>query len=116
MPLKAGLPVVARGQHNATPLHWAAFHGNCEMVRAILPFHPPLEATDGDFNGTPLGWAIHGSENGWRRETGDYAGTVNALLDAGAKRPEKIAGTEAVQDALRAQPHGYLGSGTLGTV
>jgi len=38
---ECGLPVDARGQHNATPLHWAAFHGNCEMVKAILPFGPP---------------------------------------------------------------------------
>jgi len=52
--LKVGLPVDARGQHGATPLHWAAFHGNCEMVKEILPFGPPLEATDADFTGTPL--------------------------------------------------------------
>src|SRR5262249_9915952 len=44
--LKAGLAVDARGQHNATPLHWAAFHGNCEMVTVILAFGPPLEITD----------------------------------------------------------------------
>jgi ankyrin repeat protein len=68
--LKAGLPVDARGQHQATPLHWAAFHGNREMVKEILPFGPPLEATDADFNSTPLGWALHGSEHGWcARET-----------------------------------------------
>jgi ankyrin repeat protein len=67
--LKAGLPVDARGQHNATPLHWAAFHGNREMVQAILPFGPPLEATDADFNSTPLGWAVHGSEHGWHQQS-----------------------------------------------
>jgi hypothetical protein len=99
--LKAGLPVDARGQHQATPLHWAAFHGNCEMVKAILPFGPPLEATDADFNGTPLGWAIHGSENGWHVQTGDYAGTVEALIEAGARLPERMGGTEAVREVLR---------------
>jgi ankyrin repeat protein len=99
--LKAGLPVDARGQHNATPLHWAAFHGNYEMVRAILPFGPPLEVTDADFNGTPLGWAVHGSENGWYRQTGDYAGTVEALLAAGARLPERLGGAEAVREVLR---------------
>ena len=31
--LESGLPVDARGQHNATPLHWAAFHGNSEMAQ-----------------------------------------------------------------------------------
>jgi hypothetical protein len=99
--LKAGLPVDARGQHNATPLHWAAFHGNCEMVKAILPFGPPLEATDSDFNGTPLDWAVHGSEKGWYRQTGDYAGTVEALIAAGARLPERLGGAEAVREVLR---------------
>lgn len=41
--LAAGLPVDELGQHQATPLHWAAFHGNAEMVREILRYHPPLE-------------------------------------------------------------------------
>jgi ankyrin repeat protein len=99
--LKVGLPVDARGQHNATPLHWAAFHGNRDMVQAILPFGPPLEATDGDFNGTPLGWAMHGSKDGWYRQSGDYAGTVEALLAAGARLPERLGGTEAVREVLR---------------
>ena len=99
--LKAGLPVDARGQHNATPLHWAAFHGNCEMVNAILAFGPPLEVTDGDFNGTPLGWAIYGSENGWPSQSGDYAGTVVVLIMAGARLPEQLGGTEVVREVLR---------------
>jgi hypothetical protein len=99
--LKAGLPVDARGQHNATPLHWAAFHGNREMVHAILPFGPPLEATDSDFHATPLGWAMYGSEHGWYAKTGDYAGTAIALIQAGARLPEQWGGTEAVREALR---------------
>jgi ankyrin repeat protein len=99
--LAAGLPVDARKQHGATPLHWAAFHGNAEMVKAILPHKPPLETVDDDFHATPLGWAMHGSEQGWYCRTGDYAGTVELLLRAGAKRPEKIKGSEPVQAVLR---------------
>ncbi len=98
--LESGFPVTARGQHEATPLHWAAFHGNAEMARVILGFAPPLEATDADFQGTPLGWAMYGSMNGWHRETGDYGATVAALLEAGAKRPQEIGGSPAVQKAL----------------
>jgi len=98
--LKAGLPVDARGQHSATPLHWAAFHGNCEMVKAILPFGPPLEVTDADFNGTPLGWAVHGSEEGWYRQNGDYGGTIEALIAAGARLPERLGGADAVREVL----------------
>jgi hypothetical protein len=82
--LAAGLPADARGQHGGTPLHWAAWHGNVEMVREILRYNPPLEVTDAEFNATPLGWANHGSEHGWHRETGDYPATIEALHRAGA--------------------------------
>ena len=98
--LAAGLSVNALGQHCATPLHWAAFHGNVEMAREILRYDPPLELTDADFSGTPLGWAIHGSEHGWYCQTGNYSATVEALIGAGAKIPEKVAGTAAVREAL----------------
>jgi ankyrin repeat protein len=99
--LAAGLSVNAVGQHKGTPLHWAAFHGNAEMTREVLEYNPSLERTDADFNATPLGWAIHGSEHGWFRQTGDYAGTIELLLKAGAKLPKKIGGTHAVKEILR---------------
>jgi ankyrin repeat protein len=99
--LAAGLPVDEVGQHKATPLHWAGFHGNADMAREILRYNPTLERTDADFNSTPLGWAIHGSENGWYCDTGDYAGTVETLLKAGAKMPENDGGTDAVKEVLR---------------
>jgi ankyrin repeat protein len=99
--LACGWPVDARGQHQATPLHWAAFHGNDEMARAILALSPPLEATDADFHGTPLGWAIHGSEHGWHSSSGNYAETGETLLKAGAKVPEFAKGTEPVRKVLR---------------
>jgi len=98
--LASGLPVDARGQHGATPLHWAAFHGNAEMAKEILRYHPPLEQTDADFHGTPLGWAVYGSENGWFCRTGDYADTVEAIIKAGAKLPDQNGGTTAVREVL----------------
>jgi ankyrin repeat protein len=99
--LECNLPVDARGQHQGTPLHWAAFHGNAEMTRVVLAFGPPLEALDADFHSTPLGWAIHGSQHGWNPDAGDYAATVEALLQAGAKSPTEIGGSEAVRAVLR---------------
>jgi len=99
--LAAGLPADALSQHGGTPLHWAAFHGNAEMVREVLLHHPPLELKDAAFDATPLGWAIHGSEHGWHCKTGDYAATVKALLEAGAKPPENPAGSTAVREVLR---------------
>jgi ankyrin repeat protein len=99
--LAAGFPVDATGQHEGTPLHWAAFHGNPEMTHDILKYHPPLEKTDRDFKSTPLGWAIHGSEHGWHAKTGDYPAVVELLLDAGAKLPENSSkGTETVRAVL----------------
>ncbi len=97
----AGWPVDARGQHGGTPLHWAAFHGNLEMVKALLPCRPPLELKDFEFHATPLGWAIHGSADGWYRDTGDYVGVVEALLAAGAVRPERDDGSPQVRELLR---------------
>ena len=99
--LAAGLPVDALGQHRATPLHWASFQGNAEMAQEILRHNPPLELKDADFKSTPLGWGIYGSENGWHFDKSDYARTVELILQGGAKRPDKIGGTEAVKEVLR---------------
>jgi len=85
--LESGWPVDARGQHGATALHWAGFHGNVAMTREILKHHPPLDALSHEFEGTPLHWALYGSRHGWYCKSGDYAGTVEAMLDAGADAP-----------------------------
>ena len=103
--LTAGFPVESFGQHHATPLHWAAWHGNAELVRLILTHNPPIENSDNDYRVTPLNWALHGSQNGWYRDAGDYPATVEVLLNAGARMPDKLGGTEAVQTVLRR--HGW---------
>jgi ankyrin repeat protein len=102
--LAAGWPVGATGQHGATALHWAGFHGNPAMARVILPHHPPLEARERDYGQTPLQWTLYGSVNGWYADRGDYVGTLEVLLDAGAKAPPLTAdlkGTPAVLEVLR---------------
>jgi len=77
--LKAGWPVEVRGHENATALHWAAFHGNAEMVRALLA-HGASPVVRGDVHdGTPLDWARYGSQHGWQCRTGQYE-TVIGLL------------------------------------
>jgi ankyrin repeat protein len=99
--LAAGLPVDGLSQHHATALHWAAWHGNAELVQLIGQYHPDLENAANDYKSKPMGWAMHGSENGWHRETGDYPATVEALLAAGARLPESVQGSEAVRETLR---------------
>jgi Ankyrin repeats (3 copies) len=101
--LEAGWPVDTPGEMGATALHWAGFHGNAEMARVILRFRPALELKSREYAGTALSWAVFGSGNGWHRETGDYVGTVRALLEAGATVPphaEALEPSEAVQEVL----------------
>jgi hypothetical protein len=69
-------------------------HGNAEMVREILRYHPQLELSC-DHGITGLGSALHGSMNGWHRDTGDYVSTVEALLSAGARAPKVTDDLEA---------------------
>lgn len=98
--LESGSPV--EGTENVSPLHWACFHGNLEMVQAILKCQPPLEKTDTEFHARPLGWAVHGSLNGWHKARGNYTGVVEALIHAGAViPPDSGGGSEAVREVLR---------------
>jgi ankyrin repeat protein len=102
--LEAGWPAEARGQHGGTPMHWAAWHGNTEMTRDLLRHRAPLEVTDSDYGGTPLSWAVYGSVHGWRCQSGDYSGTVEELLKAGARPPaltDDLQASEAVLETLR---------------
>ena len=101
--LEAGWPVDTPGEMGATALHWAGFNGNAEMIREILRFHPALELKSREHEGTPLGWALYGSGNGWHRDTGDFVGTIRALLDAGATLPphaEELEPSDAVLEVL----------------
>lgn len=103
--LGAGWPADVHGHHNRTALHWAAFHGNADMTREILRHHPPLNEKESEWQAPPIGWAIYGSKHGWHQGYGDYAGTVEALLQAGAAPPaehiDKLDTTESVRAVLR---------------
>ncbi len=101
--LEAGWPVDTPGEMGATALHWAGFNGNAEMTREILRFHPALELKSREYAGTALAWAVYGSGNGWHRDTGDFVGTIRALLEAGATVPphaEELEPNEAVLEML----------------
>jgi len=101
--LQAGWPVDAPGELGATALHWAGFNGNAEMAREILRFHPALELKSREYAGTALAWAVFGSGNSWRRDTGDFVATIQALLDAGATVPphaEELEPSDAVLEVL----------------
>ncbi len=102
--LKAGWPVDARGEYGLTALQWTAWHGNAEMVREVLKYGPDVHLKDCQHEIPALGSALHGSENSWHRDTGDYAATVEALIEAGAKPPkltDDLEASEAVREVLK---------------
>jgi len=99
--LKAGWPPDATMPKHVTALHWAGFHGDVEIAKLLLASGAPLEARDGQYDATPLGWAMHGSRFGWGRAESDYPGVVTALLDAGAKVPADHGASASVLEVLR---------------
>ena len=103
--LRRGFPVTARSQHGAMPLHWAAFHGNPDMVADVLRHDPPIDAQDPQFHGPPMGWLIQGALNPWRGiATGKHGACARLLLDAGAQVDEASlpTGHDGVDRVLRA--------------
>jgi hypothetical protein len=103
--LRRGFPVTALSQHGAMPLHWAAFHGNPDMLADVLRHDPPVDAEDRQFHGTPMGWLIHGALNPWRGiATGKYGACARLLLDAGAPVDEASlpTGDDGIDQVLRA--------------
>jgi ankyrin repeat protein len=71
--LRRGFSVTALSQHGAMPLHWAAHHGNADMMEEVLRYNPPIEAQDRQFHGTAMGWLIHGALTPWGFSTDDTA-------------------------------------------
>jgi ankyrin repeat protein len=76
--LASGWPPEARNGAGVTALHWAAWHGNVEMIRDLLAHGAPLDAMDNTHLATPVQWGGHGRENGGR-EGGDYAAALDLL-------------------------------------
>ncbi len=86
-------------------IYWAGFHGNADMMEALLrgSIKQPINEKDKNYNSSPLGWAIHGSMNSWERANGDYPRTVQLLADAGAAFTEAWppTGNEGIDEVLR---------------
>ncbi len=107
MLLAAGWPADPVMETGQTALHFAAWHGNAEAVRDLLAHQASVQAVETEHGGTPLGWALHGSQNSWHRHTGDYPATVRALLAAGADAallPEPLEATDEVLEVIRRLP------------
>jgi hypothetical protein len=82
--LDSGMDVDPRGWSNFTPLDQAAMHGRIHTVRLLIARGADLNGCAFDDEGpTPLDCALWGLQNN-RAPDGDYPGTVEALLAAGA--------------------------------
>jgi ankyrin repeat protein len=102
--LGVGWPVNSMDSQRVTALHWAAFHGNSQLARVLLEAGAPIGIADKTHQALPLGWATFGSLHGWHASSGDYAGVVKLLLDAGATPPPTLKDSDAspaVIDVLR---------------
>jgi ankyrin repeat protein len=100
--LDAGMNVDTRGWSRFTPLDQAAMHGRTDTVRLLI--HRGADLTDCAFDDdgpTPLDCALWGLRNN-RADNGDYLGTVEALLSAGAPTAHSGQTGEAAIDALLA--------------
>jgi ankyrin repeat protein len=106
--LGVGWPVNATDSQRATALHWAAFHGNLQMTKVLLEAGARTDAMDKTHGARPLGWATYGSLHGWHSGSGDYAGVVKLLLDAGATPPAELKDSDA-SPAVLAVLHRYRG-------
>jgi ankyrin repeat protein len=78
MLLEAGCAAGAAAE-GTTALHWAAYHGNADLVAALLKGGAPTDARDPEYHGTPLGWAEHGSKEGRPRTGADYPRVLDML-------------------------------------
>lgn len=108
--IDAGVPLQTAGPHRQTALHWASWRGWRETVAVLLARGAKVDAVEDEHGGTPLDWAIHGSNNAPNPQ-GDYPGVVRLLLEAGAdamvvnRWPERSVADvrdPAVADLLRA--------------
>jgi Ankyrin repeats (many copies)/Ankyrin repeat len=101
---RLGFDTRVSGPDLADPLHWAAFHGNVEMIRVLLQHDPPIGVRETSYGGTPLDWCIYGSLHGWSGTRGDYPTSIRLLLDAGetADPTNLPTGRDDVDAVLRA--------------
>jgi ankyrin repeat protein len=104
MLLAAGWPASAVMDTGQTALHFSAWHGNADAVRELIAHNAPINVFETEHGGSPLAWALHGSQHSWHRDTGDYPAVVRLLLAAGAQitKPEMpLEATEEVLEVIR---------------
>jgi ankyrin repeat protein len=98
--LAAGWPAIPSMDNSQTALHFAAWHGNVDMVLDLIAHNAPINVFETEHGGNPLAWALHGSQHSWNRDKGDYPAVTRALLAAGAQIPRSEKPLEAAEELL----------------
>jgi ankyrin repeat protein len=95
-----GFDVAIAGDWSEHPLHWAAWHGWADAVRALIGEGVELSVCDRRFGAAPSGWCAHGSEH-CANPKGEYARAMEMLIDAGAFVAPDTEGSAEVMAVLR---------------
>lgn len=111
--LEAGAdPNTVGGSDETPPLHWACWRGGAEAAKLLMERGADIHALN-RYGSDALGTTIHGSVSchdvfgGMTMRLpeevthGDYPAIVAMLIAAGARLPDRVGGSEAVQDVLR---------------
>ncbi len=79
-----------RNQSHGTALHHAVWSGSLDAVRVLVEAGADLTRRDAIYDGTPLGWAMHG-EQGQKESTRDSANEAEVHQAGGRKQYREIA-------------------------
>jgi ankyrin repeat protein len=107
--LDKGFDLGARDAAGQTGLHWAAMNGNLGGVQLLLARGVPLEVKN-VYGGTVLGQTLWSAAHA--ADPDAIVSTVETLLAAGARVPERHAAISQRMDALL-QQHGSVADGSL---
>jgi ankyrin repeat protein len=97
---RVGFDLNLTDEDGATPLHWAAWHGQADAVRVLLTHGVKKDVNDRRFGAPPIGWCAHGSVY-CRNEAGRYGEIAEALIQAGVVVPPGTEGSPEVNVVLK---------------
>jgi len=100
--LDLGFDPGLENQYNETPLHWACVAGRPAAAKLLLERGAPLDVVETSHHCVPVEWIYWGSLY-WNEPHGDYAATLEAVLDAGMPLPTRLEGSPEVLAVLKAR-------------